>query len=290
MHIPVLLKEVLWYLDPKPDQNFIDATVGDGGHSKAILEKTAPNGKLIAIDRDLDSVVRAKVNLLEFKNRVLFINDSFGNLLKIAGENKISPVGGILFDFGMSSSQLESSGRGFTFQKDEILDMRFDVKNPVTAEDIVNNYSAEQLQEIFEKWGEEPKAKPLAKTIADIRKNKRIKTTAELVQIIEKIIKRHGKLHPATKIFQALRIEVNQEMAEIEKALTAIPEILAKNSRAVFISFHSLEDRLIKNWAKNLSKKNIIKILSKKPITVSAQELKINPRSRSAKLRIIEKI
>jgi len=289
-HIPVLLNEVLKYLNPQSNQNFVDATVGDGGHARAILENIAPDGKLIAIDRDVDSIVRAKSNLKEFENRVLFVNDSFGNILKIVEESGFNRTQGILFDFGMSTGQLENSGRGFSFQKDEILDMRYDTKIPIAAEDILNNYSEIELFEIFKKLGEEPKSKIIARAIVSARKKRRIRTTKELVEIIEKVLRRRGKLHPATLIFQALRIEVNQELMEIEKTLADIPKVLPSGGRAAFISFHSLEDRLIKIWAKDLSKKNIIKILNKKPLTASAEELKANPKSRSAKLRVIEKI
>ena len=289
-HIPVLLDEVISFLAPRPDQNFIDATVGDGGHAKAILEKTSPNGKLFAIDRDIDSIIRAKSNLKEFGDRVLFINDSFGNISKIVGELKINFIHGIIFDFGMSTNQLENSGRGFSFQKDEILDMRFDSKNPLTAEDVVNDYSEARLVDIFKKYGEEPKAKIIARSIVAYKKNQRIKTTKDLVKAIGRVVKRHGKLNPATLVFQAIRIEVNQELAEIEKALTVVSKILSKDGRAAFISFHSLEDRLIKNWSRDLSKKNIVKILNKKPITASTEEIKNNPKSRSAKLRIVTKI
>lgn len=288
MHTPVLLKEVLEYLNPKLNQNFIDATVGDGGHAKEILKLTSPDGKLLAIDRDAYSIMRAKSNLSEVGNRALYINDSFGNIGEIAQRNKFGLADGILFDFGMSSSQLENSGRGFSFQKDEILDMRFDAKIPITAEDVVNDYSESELQRIFEKWGEEPKAKIVAREIVASRNNRRLKTTGELVKIIERVIRRHGKLNPATLVFQALRIEVNEEFLEIEKALMAISEIIKNGGRAVFISFHSLEDRMIKNWTRDLNKKNIIKILNKKPVVASEEEKKINPRSRSAKLRVIE--
>lgn len=290
MHVPVLIKEILEYFNPKSNQNFIDATVGDGGHAKEILKMTAPKGRLMAIDRDVDSIIRAKSELSEFKDRVLFINDSFGNLKKIVEENSFGAATGILFDFGMSSSQLENSGRGFTFLKDEILDMRFDVKSQITAEDIVNDYSETELSDIFKKWGEEPKARLVAKTIVAERKRKRIKTTEELVKIIESVKRRVGRINPATLIFQALRIEVNEEFKEIEKALSDISDVIQPGGRAAFISFHSLEDRLIKNWSKDLDKKGIIKILNKKPITASSEELKNNPRSRSAKLRIIEKL
>ena len=289
-HIPVLLNAVLEYFNPQPNQNFIDATVGDGGHAKAILEKTAPNGKLIAIDRDIESIIRAKSNLRDFGNRVLFTNDSFGNILKIAEENGINNIGGILFDFGMSTSQLENSGRGFSFQKDEILDMRFDVKTSVTAEDVVNGYGEAELTKIFFNFGEERRARKIAEAITFTRKRQRIKTTGELAKIVERTAGRRGRLHPATLIFQALRIEVNNELSEIQKALDAIPEIIKKGGIAAFISFHSLEDRLVKNWARNLGTKGKIEVLNKKPIIASAEELRINPRSRSAKLRIIEKL
>ena len=288
MHVPVLVQEVLEYLDPRPGRHFIDATAGDGGHAKEILKLTGPDGKMIAVDRDADSIVRAKSNLGEFGDRVLFVNDSFGNLKEIAGIGNLAPFDGILFDFGMSSSQLENSGRGFSFQKDEILDMRYDVKNPVTAEDIVNEYGEEELAAIFTKWGEEPKAKIVAREIVASRKGKRIKTTGELVKIIEKVSRRRGKIHPATLVFQALRIEVNQEFSEIERALAAIPIAIRKGGSAVFISFHSIEDRLIKNWSKNLEKEGVIQILNEKPIVASAEEVKRNPRSRSAKLRAIQ--
>lgn len=290
MHQPVLVKEILEYLNPRPNQNFIDATVGDGGHAEKILENTKPNGRLIAIDRDFESIIRAKSNLSKFGNRVLFINDSFGNLSEIVKNSQIKAISGILFDFGMSSSQLENSGRGFSFQKDEILDMRYDIKMPITAEDIINGYSEKELADIFKKWGEDPNANKIANAIAENRRKNRLKTTGELINIISKVARRRGRLHPATLVFQALRIEVNGELREIERALETVPEILNKNDRAAFVSFHSLEDRLVKNWSKNLNKTSVIKILNKKPITASFQELKINPRSRSAKLRIVEKI
>ena len=290
MHNPVLLNEVLEYLNPRPNQNFIDATIGDGGHAKEILKHTAPNGKLLAIDRDTESIIRAKSNLGEFDGRVLFINESFGNIKKIAEENKFSLANGVLLDFGMSSTQLENSGRGFSFQKDEILDMRYDTKNPFTAEDVINEYGEADLSKLFFDLGEEPRAGKIARAIVIARKQKRVKTTGELVKIIESVAKRRSRLHPATLIFQALRIEVNGELSEIKKALSAVPEIIKKDGRVAFISFHSLEDRLIKNWANDLNKKNKIKILTKKPITASGEEIKLNPRSRSAKLRVIQKI
>ena len=290
MHNPVLLNEVLKYLNPQPNQNFVDATVGDGGQARAILENTAPNGKLIAIDRDVDSMVRAKSNLKEFENRVFFINDSFGNILKIVEESGFNRIEGILFDFGMSTSQLENSGRGFSFQKDEILDMRYDAKIPITAEDILNDYSEIELFEIFKKLGEEPKSKIIARALVNARKKKRIKTTKELVEVIEKVLRRHGKLHPATLIFQALRIEVNRELTEIEKVLIDIPNVLPSGGRAAFISFHSLEDRVVKNFYRNRENLGELKVITKKPKTSKENELTINPSARSAKLRIAEKL
>ncbi len=288
-HIPVLIKEVLDGLHPMPNQNFIDATVGDGGHATAILEKTAPTGKLIAIDRDSGSISRAKLNLENFGDRVIFINDSFAHILNIYRESNIEKINGILFDFGMSSSQIQDSGRGFSFNKDEILDMRFDVNSHITAEYIINTYNEEELAEIFKKWGEEEKSRQIAKAIVYARNSKHIKTTIELVKIIESVKRRTGKINPSTLVFQALRIEVNQEMREIEKALGSITQIIYKGGCVAFISFHSLEDRLIKNWSRNLEKTGAVKIINKKPITASVEELVSNPRSRSAKLRIVQK-
>ncbi|MBU2544961.1 16S rRNA (cytosine(1402)-N(4))-methyltransferase RsmH [Patescibacteria group bacterium] len=271
MHIPVLKKQVLEYLNPKPNENFIDCTANGGGHTKAILEKGA-NVLAIELDRDIYKEL-SSLNL----DRVIAVNDSYINLKKIAEENNFGSVSGILFDLGMSSWQLENSGRGFTFQKDEPLDMRYDLDGDLTAEQVVNSWSESELIEILEKYGEERFAKKIVKNII---KSRPIKTTFDLVKAIGG---KHGKIHPATRTFQALRIAVNKELSSLEKVLPETLEVLAPGGRLVVISFHSLEDRIVKNFFKN--SKTSFDILTKKPITGLLEEIKKNPRARSAKLR-----
>lgn len=271
MHFPVLQKEVIEYLDPNPNENFIDCTLNGAGHSRAILEKIKPNGKVLGIEWDKEICKKIKLDNL------IVVNDSYANLKNIAKD--FSPVDGVLFDLGMSSWHLENSGRGFSFLKDEPLDMRYSLDNDLTAEKIVNNYSLKEIETILREYGEERFAKNIAKLIVE---NRPIKTTFQLKDII-RIPK--GKIHPATRTFQALRIAVNNELGNLEKALPQAEELLVSGGRLVMISFHSLEDRIVKNFFK----KSNLNILTKKPIKCSKQELKINPRSRSAKLRAAEK-
>jgi 16S rRNA (cytosine1402-N4)-methyltransferase len=267
MHIPVLQKEVLKYLDPKPNENFVDCTIDGGGHSKAILEKIKPDGKVLGIEWDKEICQKIKLD------RLILINDSYVNLKEIVKD--FGPINGILFDLGMSSWHIDESGKGFSFLKDEPLDMRYSLDNELTAEYIVNNYSFENIEKILREYGEERFSRKIAKAIID---NRPIKTTFQLKDIIR--IPR-SKIHPATRTFQALRIAVNDELGNIEKALPQAEEILSPGGRLVVISFHSLEDRIVKNFFKNSK----IEILTKKPITSSLEELKNNPRSRPAKLR-----
>ena len=276
MHIPVLKKQVLEYLDPKPNENFIDCTANGGGHTKAIIERGA---NVLAIELDKD--IFKELGSLGL-DRVVAINDSYVNLKKIVEENNFGPVNGILFDLGMSSWQLENSGRGFTFQKDEPLDMRYDLDGDLTAEQIVNSWSESELIEILEKYGEERFARKIVKNII---KNRPIKTTFDLVKAISG---KRGKIHPATRTFQALRIAVNKELSSLERVLPQALEILAPEGILVVISFHSLEDRIVKNFFKNFASStggSKIEILTKKPIVSLLEEIKNNPRARSAKLR-----
>jgi len=261
MHIPVLQKQVLQYLDPKPNESFIDCTLNGGGHTKLILEKTKPKGKVLGIEWDKDINIKL--------DRLIVINDSYVNLEKIAKDFKPD---GILFDLGMSSWHIEDSGKGFSFLKDEPLDMRYNSDNDLTAEKILNTYSLKEIETILREYGEERYARKIAKAIVE---NRPIKTTFQLRDIIK--ISR-GKIH---RTFQALRIAVNDELNNIEKALPQAEKILNKGGRLVVISFHSLEDRIVKNFFKNSS----LEILTKKPIISSEEELKDNPRSRPAKLR-----
>ena len=287
IHKPVLVKEVLEYLSPKPNENFIDCTVGEGGHAEVILEKTGLNGKVLGIDLDQNQINNCKLNLAKFKERAILVNDSYGNLKDIVEKNSFEPVNGILLDLGMSSAQLEST-RGFSFQKDQPLDMRYNNISDLTAEIIINDWQEEQIKKILEEYGEERFAKQIAKKITEERKSRRIKSTFQLTDIIKKAIPakfQNNRIHCATRTFQALRIAVNGELNNLEKVLPKIVSILEPQGRLAIISFHSLEDRLVKNFLKNKEKERNIKILTKSPITADFEELRKNSRSRSAKLR-----
>jgi len=307
VHQPVLVKEVLQYLAPKPDEDFIDCTLGGGGHAQEILKLTGPKGKLLGIDLDPQSINAAKEKLQSFGDRAILINDNFKNLKKIiydaGGFNHIS---GILFDLGISSYELEDQTRGFSFRGSAFLDMRFGATEK-TAAYIINQYKEENLTRIFKDYGEERYAKQIAREIVTERKIQPIRTTEQLVKLIEKVYQHKPKLkiHPATKIFQALRIEVNHELENLQQVLPQAMELLVKGGRLVVISFHSLEDRIVKEFMKNEAKgcicppklpictcnhKPSLKILTKKIIIPSLGEIKNNPRSRSAKLRAAMKL
>jgi len=292
MHIPVLQNEVLKYLDPKPNQNFIDATIGEGGHAISILERTSPNGKLLGIDWSPEIIENCKLKIQNVKKRITLVCDNFVNLKEIVKRERFLAVSGILFDLGMSSWHLEESGRGFSFLKNEPLDMRYSPQNPLTAEKIVNYWSKPEMEKILEEYGEERFAKKIAEEIIEARQSKPIKTTSQLVEIIKKAVLsryRHQKIHFATRTFQALRIAVNDELNNLEKAFPQTLEILKPGGRLVVISFHSLEDRIVKNFYRDSSPEKL-KILTKKPIRPTPEEIKINPRSRSAKLRAAIKL
>jgi len=278
MHIPVLRKEVLGYLDPKPNENFIDCTIGEGGHTIAILEKNKPDGKILGIDRDREQIENWELKIENFKNRVILVCGSYVNLREIVGKNKFEKVSGILFDLGMSSWHLEKSGRGFSFLRDEPLDMRYSLDNDLTAEKILNNYSQKEIERILKEYGEERYANKLSRKIVQQRP---IKSTLQLVEVIRK-----AKVFSIARIFQALRIAVNDELNNLKNGLTQATEVLATEGRIVVISYHSLEDRIVKNFLKEGN----FKILTKKPIKPSEREIKDNPRSHSAKLRAAIKL
>ena len=287
MHIPVLQKEVLQYLDPKPNENFIDCTFGGGGHTKDILEKIEPGGKVLAIDWSPEMAKQA------VKKNLIVVCDNFANLKEIVKKNNFNRVKGILFDLGMSSWHLSESGRGFSFQKREPLDMRYSLENQLTAEKIVNYWSKFDIEKILKEYGQEQFAGQIAERIVETRKTKQIETTSQLTTVIEKAVPKrylHGRIHFATRTFQALRIAVNNELDNLKEVLPRATEILKKNGRLVVISFHSLEDRIVKNFLKEKAKEGSLIIITKKPIRPTLKEIKINPRSRSAKLRAAIKI
>ena len=297
MHIPVLQKEVIKYLDPKPNENFIDATIGGGGHASELLQKTAPRGRVLGIDWTQEAIQGIKTYQKDMPNLIL-ICDNFANLAEIVKQNKFNKVKGILLDLGYSSWHLEESGRGFSFQKKELLDMRYNAQNQLTAEKIVNFWSKFEIERILREYGEERFAENIAQRIIEERKSKAIQTTSQLVEIISRAVPRgylHGRIHFATRTFQALRIAVNDELSNIEKVLPQALQVLELGGRIAVISFHSLEDRIVKNFFSAYAKgyggqEKQIEILTKKPIVPNWQEIKINARARSAKLRVAIKI
>jgi len=292
MHVPVLKNEVLRYLAPRSNKNFIDCTIGQAGHAISLLERIKPEGKLLGIDWSKETIFSLKKKLKKEVEgeRLILINDNFVNLKKIVQEKRFAPVSGILFDLGVSSWQLKESGKGFSFQKNEPLNMQmFDARNQKpTAEEIVNKWSLKEIEKILKEYGEERFAKKIAQEIGKARKKETIETTFQLVEIIKKSVPlwyQHQKIHWATKTFQALRIVVNQELDNLRKALPQALETLKPGGRMVVISFHSLEDRIVKRFFKEKERIKEIKILTPKPIRPSKEELEFNPSSRSARLR-----
>jgi 16S rRNA (cytosine1402-N4)-methyltransferase len=288
VHIPVLQKEVLQYLDPKPNDNFIDCTIDGGGHALIILEKIKPNGRILGIDLDEEIIRNLEIKKQELDtNNLILVPGNYVNLKEIVEKLNFRPINGILLDLGMSSGQLEESGRGFSFQKNEPLDMRYSkIRGKITAADILNNFTEHEIENILRGYGEERFSRKIAREIILAKEIRPVETTFQLVEIIKKAIPgrcQKGKLHFATRTFQALRITVNSELDNLKKVLPQAIEVLAPGGRIVIISFHSLEDRIVKKFFRE--KGQNLKILTKKPIGASSEETKSNSRSRSAKLR-----
>ncbi|MBI4117437.1 MAG: 16S rRNA (cytosine(1402)-N(4))-methyltransferase RsmH [Parcubacteria group bacterium] len=291
-HIPVLLNEVIEYLNPKPGDKIIDATFSAGGHGAAILKEIQPGGKILGIELDGELFDKAREEFGGVKE-IILVNDNYRNLKKTTRENDFLEADGILFDLGMSSWHLSESGRGFSFQKDEPLDMRF---NPSTssgqaAREIINQWPPEEIEKILREYGEEKFARQISKAVIEARKKKSIVSTFQLVEVIKKAVPlwyQHRRISFATKTFQALRIAVNDELGNLEAGLKQMPEVLKKGGRGAVISFHSLEDRIVKNRFKELKKAGIAEIITKKPVRPTGKETAKNSRSRSAKLRVIE--
>jgi len=294
IHTAVLKKEVLQHLNPQANENFVDCTIGEGGHAEEILLKTKPGGKLLGIDLDPKQIVSGHWLEAHFQDRVILVNDSYSHLQEILDKKIFQPVNGILLDLGMSSVQLEGTEKGFTFKIDQGLDMRYnDQAGYLTAEKIVNEWPEEKLEKIIKEYGEEKFSKKIAKEIVESRKRGRIRTTFQLIEVIKNATPpqyQRGKIHYATRTFQALRITVNDELENLKKVLPQAIESLVPDGRLAIISFHSLEDRIVKNFFLEEVKKGKIKILTKKPIIASSAEIKENPRARSAKLRVAIKI
>ena len=284
MHTPVLLKETIYFLNPEPGDTILDATINGGGHAREILRAIGEKGRLIGIDRDAEALKEIKPE----KNLVL-INGNFREVNKLVKEK----LNGAMFDLGMSSSQIESSGRGFSFQKDEPLLMSYKTENNLTAREIVNKWTEKDISDVLFKYGEERYSRRIARNIVEKRKRKPIETTFDLVDIIRGSVPRqyrHGRINCATRTFQALRIAVNDEINALKEGIEKVWKMISEEGRLVIISFHSLEDRVVKNFLKKLKEEKQGIILTKKPIIPTIDEKKINPRSRSAKLRAIKKI
>ncbi len=307
-HEPVLLKETIEALNIKQNGIYVDCTVGGAGHSIEILKAMGPNGKLVAIDQDQDALIAATEVLKDYKNQVFFIKCNYAYLKQILDELGIDEVDGVLMDIGVSSHQLDEGERGFSYHQNAVLDMRMDTSQELTAKDIVNNYSKEDLETIFWNYGEEKWGMRIAEFIVNAREEKEIVTTFDLVEIIKAAIPKKVRMeskHPAKKIFQALRIEVNKELDVLETGIHSAVDKLKKGGRLAIITFHSLEDRIVKNNFKELAKactcppelpvcvcnnKEVIKVITRKPIIATEEEVNKNIRSRSAKLRVCEKL
>ena len=291
-HIPVLLNESLEYLRVKPGGKYIDCTLGGAGHSRAILER---GGYLLAIDRDIEAIEHFRnlqFSILNFRNLTLR-KGNFANLKEIAAEAGFEKVRGILMDLGVSSHQLEEKGRGFSFNAEADLDMRMDRTEKIpTAADLVNGLHENELKELFQKYGEEQLAFPISRAVARARKIKPIRTTDELAKIILSVRHRGGsdRTHPATRVFQALRIVVNDELNGLKTALPQTVGLLEPGGRLVTISFHSLEDRVVKNFIRETGEVGELKEVTKKPVEPTEEEVAKNPRARSGKLRAAEKV
>ena len=301
-HRPVLEKEVVELLEPKPGSFIVDGTCGGGGHTEALLESGA---NVLALDQDPDAVQHVSEQLASFGRRVTVRQANFRHAAKVLDELGIRAIGGALLDLGVSSRQLENPERGFSLVRNGPLDMRMDPRNQLTAATIVNEYSAEQLTRLFRELGEEPAARRIASLIVKMRKRFPFRETLPLARAIEKLAGRHGRRHPATQVFQALRMEVNGELAALEEGLRVLAGRLQPGARIAVIAFHSLEDRIVKNFFRDRSREWLdrpewpapqrnpdydLKLVTPKPVEPSEDEQRANPRSRSAKLRVAEKI
>jgi 16S rRNA (cytosine1402-N4)-methyltransferase len=301
-HRPVLESEVVELLAPRSGSLVIDGTCGGGGHTEALLRAGAD---VLALDQDPDAVEHASEQLSRFGGRVAVVQANFRHASRVLDELRIHTIGGALLDLGVSSWQLEDAKRGFSFARNGPLDMRMDPQSRLTAATIVNEYSAEQLTELFRELGEEPAARRIASVIVKMRKTTQFRETLPLAHAIEKVVGRYGRRHPATQVFQALRMEVNDELRALEEGLRVLTARLESGARIGVISFHSLEDRIVKNFFRDRSREWLdrpewperrrnpdydLKVVTSKPIEPSEEEQRANPRSRSAKLRVAEKI
>lgn len=301
-HKPVLYQEIIHFLQPRNSGRYVDCTVGSAGHALGILSASAPDGKLLGIDLDPKALEIARERLAGFANRVILVRASFATLRDLLDAIGWDYVDGILFDLGMSSMQLADAERGFSFMMDAPLDMRFDPENPICAADLVNRLLEKELADLLYQFGEEQHARKIAQAILKARP---LRTTGQLAQVVSQVVPRRGEIHPATRTFQAFRIAVNQELDALQKALPQAVASLSKGGRLAIISFHSLEDRIVKDFIRRESRdcicppkqpvctcghRAMLKEVTRKPLRPKKEEVLANPRARSARLRIAEKI
>ncbi len=290
-HVPVLREEVLALLQPRPGGHYLDATVGLGGHAEAVLQASAPDGILLGIDRDGEALALARQRLEPFGSRVRLLQGRFENLHELLGAEE--GFDGVVFDLGASSLQLDAAERGFSFGREGPLDMRMDRGTGMTAADLVERLSEVELADVIFRWGEERWSRRIARAIVEARRQAPIRTTAVLAEVVAKAIPRRAwprRIHPATRTFQAVRIAVNDELSGLAPALDSAVGLLCPRGRLVAISFHSLEDRIVKQTWRRLEAAGRARILTKRPITPGDAEVGSNPRARSAKLRAVERL
>ncbi len=286
-HIPVMVNEVTEGLQPHPGGHFVDCTVGLGGHARAILERISPTGRLLGIDADPEAIKVAQAELSNYGESLVLVNDSFANLEDICRLCSFYPVDGILFDLGVSSVQLDTAERGFSFQREAPLDMRFDRTQGLSASDIVNTFPEGELVRIIREYGEERHSRRIARHIV---RHRPITSTLRLAQLVEQVLgSKRTRIHPATRTFMALRIAVNRELESLGLALEQTINLLRFQGRLVVISYHSLEDRMVKQFMRNKAGNCALRLVSRKVIKPSSLEIESNQRSRSAKMRIAER-
>ena len=302
-HVPVLLNETIEGLQVQPGRYFIDCTVGSGGHATAILERILPGGKLLGIDADAEAIRIAEARFSDYSEVVSLVNDNFVNLKAICSKYKLYPVDGILLDLGVSSQQLDTAQRGFSFQREAPLDMRFDSRQGLTAADIINTFPEQELAHIIKEYGEERHSRRIAQHVVQSRP---ITSTVQLAQVVEQILgRKRARIHPATRAFMAFRIAVNRELDNLKVALEQTINLLRFRGRLVVISYHSLEDRIVKEFMRREASSCLcppgtivcrcghvpsLKLISRKVIRPTSLEIESNPRSRSAKMRIAERL
>ena len=308
-HIPAMLNETIHYLNCRPGKTYTDCTLGGSGHAEAICKRILPNGLLIGIDQDLDAITNAKKALQSYSSHIHLFHGNFINLPQYLAQLKIDAVDGILLDLGLSLHQLEKSGRGFSFNKEEPLDMRMDQQAATKADDLINNLAEDELRRIFKEFGEERWSKQIARSIVKNRRQKKIQTSKELTQIVLSAIPRQTqakhRIHPATRVFMALRIAVNKELEVLDTFMSGVADWLNPKGRLCVLSFHSLEDRIVKQHIKTMErgcicppklpecacgKKSVMRVLTKRVVRPGKKEIAVNPMARSTRLRAAEKI